>query len=205
MLCPRASLGKAPLACVYNANFTGESGQSGASSNSIPLSLFDLQNNQVLGIGSGSTIVHAVQRLGRVQIPFLSLPPQKVPFSICPNYLKNTLNHLHADLKLTPQVYSPTAVSCLKLKVKAGCWAPNLLPESPEEVMICHLFSPHSQEKRSTGTHHKLELSSLVWFQLCPALPSADLLCGSGPCSCSASFNPFACGSFCSPHPRDPH
>ncbi|XP_008643338.2 PREDICTED: LOW QUALITY PROTEIN: ribose-5-phosphate isomerase [Corvus brachyrhynchos] len=35
----------------------------GGSSNSIALSLFDLQNNQVLGIGSGSTIVHAVQRL----------------------------------------------------------------------------------------------------------------------------------------------
>lgn len=53
------------------------------------LSLFDLQNNQVLGIGSGSTIVHAVQRLGRM-LPFLSFPPGKVPFSICPNYLKNT-------------------------------------------------------------------------------------------------------------------
>ncbi|XP_005517987.1 PREDICTED: ribose-5-phosphate isomerase isoform X1 [Pseudopodoces humilis] len=34
-----------------------------ASSNSISLPLFVLQNNQVLGIGSGSTIVHAVQRL----------------------------------------------------------------------------------------------------------------------------------------------
>nr|XP_009933088.1 PREDICTED: ribose-5-phosphate isomerase [Opisthocomus hoazin] len=32
-------------------------------SNSSSLSLFDLQNNQVLGIGSGSTIVHAVHRL----------------------------------------------------------------------------------------------------------------------------------------------
>lgn len=97
-----------------------------------------------------------------------------------------------------PWVCSLAAVSCLKLKVKTGRWAPNLLPESPEEVMICHLFSPHSQEKLCTGTHHKLELNSLVWFQLCPALPSAELLCGSGPCSCSASFNPFACGSFCS-------
>lgn len=65
MLWPRAALDKAPLACVYNASFAGESGQCGASSKIIPLSLFDLQNNQVLGIGSGSTIVHAVQRLGR--------------------------------------------------------------------------------------------------------------------------------------------
>lgn len=89
MLCPRASLDKAPLACVCDASFTGKV-ESGASSDSIPLSVFDLQNNQVLGIGSGSTIVHAVQRLGRM-LPFLSLPPQKVPFSICPNYLKSTL------------------------------------------------------------------------------------------------------------------
>lgn len=95
-------------------------------------------------------------------LPFLSLPPQNVPFSTYPNYLKNTLNHLCADLELVPQVCSLTAVSCLKLKVKTGCWAPNLLPESPEEVMICHLFSPQSQQKLSTGTHHTLELNSLV-------------------------------------------
>lgn len=78
MLCPHAALDKALLACVYNASFAGEGGQAGASSESFPLCLFDLQNNQVLGIGSGSTIVHAVQRLGRT-FPFLSFPPQKNP------------------------------------------------------------------------------------------------------------------------------
>lgn len=83
MLYPRASLDQAPRACVYNANFTGKV-ESGASSNSIPLSLFDLQNNQVLGIGSGSTIVHAVQRLGRM-LPFLSLHhKKKTPFPSAP-------------------------------------------------------------------------------------------------------------------------
>lgn len=30
---------------------------------------------------------------------------------------------------------------------------------------------PDSQEKLSTGTHHKLELNSLVWFQLCQLCP----------------------------------
>lgn len=39
MLWPRAALDKAPLACVYNASFAGESGQCGASSKIIPLSL----------------------------------------------------------------------------------------------------------------------------------------------------------------------
>lgn len=124
-MCQRASLGKVLLACVYNVESTGKSGQPlcRAPSNSSPLSLFDLQNNQVLGIGSGSTIVHAVQRLGRM-LPFVFLPPQKVPLSSSPNYLKNRLD---ADLELMRQVCSLTAVSSLKLKVKTGSCAPDLL------------------------------------------------------------------------------
>lgn len=131
-VCQHASLGKVPLACVYNVRFTGKSGQPlfQAPSNSSPLSLFDLQNNQVLGIGSGSTIVHAVHRLGRM-LPFVSLPPQKVPLSSCPNYLKNMLNRLDADLLLMCRVCSLTAVSSLKLKVKTGCCAPNLWHREP--------------------------------------------------------------------------
>ncbi|EOA98555.1 Ribose-5-phosphate isomerase [Anas platyrhynchos] len=68
-------------------------------------------NNQVLGIGSGSTIVHAVHRLG------------------------------------------------------------------PGDVIYWH--------PPQTGAKNL------------PALPSPDLLCGSGPCSCSAAINPFACSSRC--------
>lgn len=49
--------------------------------------------------------------------------------------------------------------------------------------MIHQLFSPYSQAKRFTGTHHKLELNPCVLFQLCPVLtcfvalgPAAALL-----------------------------
>lgn len=57
----------------------------------------------------------------------MSLPPQKVPLSSCPNYLKNVLNGLDADGEVVRRVCSPTAVSSLKLKVKTGSRAPNLL------------------------------------------------------------------------------
>lgn len=87
MLCPRVSLDKAPPACVPEATSAGESGQSEASSNSIPLSLFDLQNNQVLGIGSGSTIVHAVQRLGK-DAPLPVPPTTKCPLFHLPQLLE---------------------------------------------------------------------------------------------------------------------
>jgi len=59
---------------------------------------------------------------------------------------------------------------------------------------LCHLLSREGQGMNFTGTHCKLELKT---SRFVPTLPCLDLLCGFGPCSCSASVNTFVCSSCC--------